>query len=141
VIQREFEDVAALIDSISEKVFLLGHSYGALCSLEAALLTTNISKLALYEPPMYTTIEISYPADAPDRFLAYLRAGEPEKAILILYEIGGMSTAELNLLKSLPSWQARILAAHTIPREVISVRYYSFDPSRFKNLKTSVLFC
>jgi pimeloyl-ACP methyl ester carboxylesterase len=139
-IQREFEDVATLVDSIPEKVFLLGHSYGALCSLEAALLTTNISKLVLNEPPIYTTVEVSYPADAPDRFFAYLRAGEAEKALLMLYEIGGMSTAELNLLRSLPSWQARILAAPTIPREVISVRNYSFNPSRFRNLKTPILF-
>lgn len=139
-IQHEFEDVAAFVDSIQEKVFLLGHSYGALCSLEAALITTNIKKLVLNEPPMYATIEVSYPADAPDKFFAYLRAGEAEKALLMLYEIGGMSKSELNFLRSLPSWQARILAAPTIPREVISVRHYSFNPSRFKNLKIPVLF-
>lgn len=139
-IQREFEDIAALIDCIQKEVFLIGHSYGALCSLEAALLTTNISKIVLNEPPMYTNVKVTYPADAPDRFFAYLREEEAEKALLMLYKIGGMSTAELNLLRSLPSWQARILAAPTIPREVISVREYSFDPPRFRNLKTPILF-
>ena len=39
-------------------------------------------------------------------------------------------------------WQRprrRVLAAPTIPREVISVRNYSFDPSRFRNLQIPVL--
>ena len=60
-IQREFEDVAALVEGIPQKAFLLGHSYGALCSLEAALLTTHIRKLILNEPPMYTTVKVEYP--------------------------------------------------------------------------------
>src|SRR5918994_4256030 len=38
-IEREFEDVAAVVDSIEAPVNLLGHSYGAVCSLEAALIT------------------------------------------------------------------------------------------------------
>ena len=49
-IEREFEDVAAVVDSIGEPVDLLGHSYGAVCALEAALLTRNVHKLVLYEP-------------------------------------------------------------------------------------------
>ncbi|MGZ4931490.1 MAG: alpha/beta fold hydrolase [Halobacteriota archaeon] len=139
-IQREFEDVAALVDSIPETVDLFGHSYGALCSLEAALLTTHIHKLALYEPPIYTTINLSYPPDILDRYNAYVKAGNAEKALLMLYAIGQMSTDELDLLRSLPSWQARVLAAHTIPRELISVKTYSYDPGRFRNLKTPTLF-
>ncbi len=139
-IQREFEDVAGVVNSIPKQVFLVGHSYGALCSLEVALLTPNVAKMVLNEPPMYTTVKVSYPSDAPERFMAYLRNDKPEKALLMLYKLGGMSAAELDLLRSLPSWQARILAAHTIPREVLSVREYSFNPSRFRNLKTPTLF-
>jgi pimeloyl-ACP methyl ester carboxylesterase len=36
-IQREAEDVAAVVRSAGERVVLLGHSYGGLCCLEAAL--------------------------------------------------------------------------------------------------------
>jgi surfactin synthase thioesterase subunit len=42
----------ALINSIYEPIVLLGHSYGALCSLEAARRTTHLRKLVLYEPPI-----------------------------------------------------------------------------------------
>src|SRR5688572_24310787 len=50
--EREFEDVAAVVDGIGGPVDLLGHSYGALCSLEAAVLARNLRRLALYEPPI-----------------------------------------------------------------------------------------
>jgi pimeloyl-ACP methyl ester carboxylesterase len=139
-IQLEVEDVAALIDSVPGAVSLLGHSYGALCSLEAALLTAHIQKLALYEPPVYTAIEVSYPTDILDRFNALLKAGNAEEALLLLYEAGQTPADEVNLLRALPSWQARVLAAHTIPREVISVKKYFFDPGRFRNLNTPTLF-
>jgi len=38
-IEREYEDVAAVVDSIGESANLLGHSYGAACALGVALLT------------------------------------------------------------------------------------------------------
>src|SRR5207253_10380171 len=53
-LEKEFDDIVAVVDSIGEPVHLLGHSYGALCSLEASLLTKNIRKLVLYEPPIAT---------------------------------------------------------------------------------------
>ena len=49
-IEREFEDVAAVVDSLGEPANLLGHSYGALCALEAALLSRNVRNLVLYDP-------------------------------------------------------------------------------------------
>src|SRR5215207_5387940 len=48
-IEREFEDLVALIDSIGEPANLLGHSYGAICALEAALRGPQVRRLVLYE--------------------------------------------------------------------------------------------
>src|SRR5918995_5182698 len=75
-IGREFEDVAAVVDSLGEPAFLLGHSYGALCALEAALLTRNVRKLVLYEPPMDVSGEGINPPGVVDRLEALLEAGE-----------------------------------------------------------------
>jgi pimeloyl-ACP methyl ester carboxylesterase len=36
-IEREFDDLAAVVDSLGEPVHLLGHSYGAFRALEAAI--------------------------------------------------------------------------------------------------------
>ncbi len=138
-IQREFEDVAAMIESVPGEAFLLGHSYGALCSLEAALLTTRIAKMILNEPPMLTTVEVAYPAEVRERLLSYVKAGDPEKALLALYEVSGEPPEKVELLRSLPDWPARIAAVPTMLREIESVRDYVLDPSRFANMKTPTL--
>jgi pimeloyl-ACP methyl ester carboxylesterase len=89
---------------------------------------------------MYTTVDVSYPPDTLDTFDALLKAGKAEEALLTLYMVGQTPADELNVLRSLPSWQGRVLAAHTIPREVMAVRNYWFDPGRFRDMTTPILF-
>ena len=139
-IEREFEDVAAVVDSIAEPVNLLGHSYGAVCALEAALLTRNIRKLVLYEPGMNVTGEQVYPPDLIDRLAALLEAGDRDAVISTLFrDLVRMPQEEVEYLRSLPAWQKRVKAAHTVPRELRADEVYRFDPERFKDLSTPTL--
>jgi pimeloyl-ACP methyl ester carboxylesterase len=139
-IEREYEDVVAVVDSISGPVNLLGHSYGAICSLEASLKTPNLRKLVLYEPPIRTDVTKNSSADAIDRMNSYLHIGEREKALFIfLQEIVGIQRDEMNKLQSLPSWSSRVASAHTIPREEASVSSYILHPERFSKLETPTL--
>jgi pimeloyl-ACP methyl ester carboxylesterase len=134
-IDREFEDVVAVVDSIPGPVNILGHSYGALCSLEASLKISNLRKLILYEPPIPIGVEERYPPDAIDRMNACLQNGEREKALLIfLEEIAGIPQSETNMLRSLPSWFSRVAAAHTIVREEASVCSYVLRPEQFSRM-------
>ena len=56
-VQDESRDVAALIEAVGEPVFLLGHSYGALCALAAAVrVPGRVRKLVLYEAPRPGTL-------------------------------------------------------------------------------------
>src|SRR5262245_17922096 len=73
-VEREFEDIAAVVDAVGEPSFLLGHSYGAVCALEASLRTHNVRKLVLYEPPIRTA-EPLYPLGAAERLQALLDSG------------------------------------------------------------------
>ena len=139
VIEREFEDLVALVNSIEEPVFLLGHSYGALCSLEAARCTAHLRKLVLYEPPIPTGIEI-YPSEIVTRIQALLDAGDREAAVTtFLRDIARVPPHEMEILRSAPNWPARIAAAHTIPREMRGSNEYIFAPARFRSLPTPTL--
>ena len=127
-IEREFEDVAAVVDSLGEPVFLLGHSYGALCALEAALLTRNVRKLVLYEPPMDVTDEGINPPGMVGRLEALLEAGDRDEVVAtMLREVAGVPPEGVEYMRSLPAWQARVAAAHTIPRELTAAPV-SIDP-------------
>lgn len=49
---REAEDVTALAEALGGSVYVVGHSYGALAVLEAALITSAFRRIMLYEPPI-----------------------------------------------------------------------------------------
>lgn len=138
-IQREFEDVAAVVDHLGGPVNVLGHSYGALCSLEASLLTDRIRRMVLYEPPIYAHIDIPYPPDAPDKYYSYLEEGRNEEAVMMVYELADAPPEVVELLRSQPNWRSRLLSAPTMPREFFSARGYKLDPRRFESMMVPTL--
>lgn len=138
-IAREFEDVAAVIDAIGEPVFLLGHSYGAICSLEASLLTDKVQRLILYEPPIPIG-EPVYPSGVPERIQALVDAGDREAALEVFFrEVVRMPEREFEVYRTLPAWPARVTLAPTIPRELVIERSYRFRPERFAHFSIPTL--
>lgn len=115
-IEREYEDIAAVVSSIQEPVNLLGHSYGALICLEAALRVTNLHKLILYEP--YVSVDGTlYPPGVRDKIQALINSENREGALEVFFrEILGMSDDQIAVWRKEPAWAARIAAVHTIPR-------------------------
>ncbi len=137
-LEREYEDIAAVVSSIPGPVNLLGHSYGALISLEAALRVTNLTRLILYEPAIPAGMP-TYPPGARAKIQALLDAGDREGVLLAFYrDVVGIPEDQIALLRKDPSWAARLEAAHTIPREFAD-EDYTFEPSRFKNLDVPTL--
>jgi pimeloyl-ACP methyl ester carboxylesterase/NTP pyrophosphatase (non-canonical NTP hydrolase) len=133
-IDREAEDVAALVDSIGEPVTLLGHSYGAVCALEAALRTDRIRTLVLYEPPLDRN-GFTVPPGFGGRLAEALAAGDRDRAVeTMMLEVVGLSPAELSALRASPSWAALVATVHTLPREVRAAERYRFAPKRFGRL-------
>lgn len=138
-ILREAEDVAAVVEGIGELVSILGHSYGAICSLEASLLTDQVDRLILYEPPIPTGLPL-YPPDTPDRMQALIDRGESEAALEVFFrEIVRMPEHELEVYRQLPMWKIRIALAPTISRELVLDRSYTFSPEKFASLRVPTL--
>lgn len=139
-IEREFEDVVAVVDSIGEPAHLLGHSFGGICALEAALLTRNLRKLILYEPPIPVAGVPIYPAGVIERLQALLDVGDHEGVLTtFMREVVRMPLHEFERFKSSSAWPARVAAAHTLPRELRVHERYRFQAERFKGLTTPTL--
>jgi pimeloyl-ACP methyl ester carboxylesterase len=137
-LEREWEDIAAVIDTIGGAVDVVGSSYGGTCALEAARLTANVRRLILYEPPMPFGLRY-WPTEFSARMQALLDAGEREEALLLFYrDMVKMSPHEIAALQARPIWPARVAAVHTIPRELQSLDGYTFDPGRFGSMETPV---
>lgn len=138
--EREFEDVAAVVDAIGEPVNLLGHSFGAICSLEASLRAKRLRKLALYEPPMPTPGLPPFPPGSIERMQSLLDAGDREGVLTVFFrDVNGMPAAEFEKFRASPPWPARVALAHTLPREMHAVDRYRFDASRFAPMETPTL--
>jgi len=137
--EREVEDVVAVVEKAGEDVDLLGHSAGAVLALEASLLTKNIRRLILYEPPLTDEL-LRYSKEIIDSYEQQMKAGNREGLVsTFLYYAVGFSKEEIEEYKKLPLWQEHIDAAHTLPREERAFFEYRFNPKRFKKLDIPTL--
>ena len=135
-IDREFEDVAAVVDSIHEPANLFGHSYGATVALGAALAARNIHKLILYEPaPGFSSV----PSEDVERIEDLVARDEREQALVHAFQSFGLTPEELEQVQASPVWSARVAAAHTVAREIRAEESYSVDRKRFRALATPAL--
>lgn len=136
---REIEDIVAVIEAAGTPVYLLGHSYGALCCLEAALMTAQIDRLILYEPGIANGIDL-YPTGVPERMRALIDKGDLEAAMVVMFrDVVRMPEHELDAYRRSPLWAERLPLARTIPREMAAELAFRFDAARFAGLKPPAL--
>jgi pimeloyl-ACP methyl ester carboxylesterase len=137
-IEAEYDDVAAVVETAGAGASLLGHSYGGLCALEAALRVSNLRSLLLYEP-VFATEAALYPPAARQRLEALDRQGDRELLLTTFFrEIVEMPEEDIEKLRADPSWLRRIAAAHTLVREFADADYV-FEPARFRGLAVPTL--
>jgi pimeloyl-ACP methyl ester carboxylesterase len=158
-LRKEFEDVAAVVNVLSRgalgqedgalayaranaprpqrgPVFVLGHSIGGVCALEAAFLTSKISKLVLYEPPLQ---DLDHTAVA-DRMEKMIRAGDREQALVtFLREIVMISPDEIAAMKRQAAWPGRVAGVDMQIREIRALSKYRFDAKRMRKLAVPTL--
>ncbi len=115
-IEREYEDICAVLDAAGPGAFLAGHSFGAICSLGAAL-RHPVAKLVIYEPPLS--------AGAPsirEHRIAYARAiaeGDPDTALEIgLSQFTRRSPEAIAAMRATKAWSRLRTLAPTWVREM-----------------------
>jgi len=118
-VEREIEDLAALIDASGGSAMVFGGSSGAALVLEAAAQGLAISKLALWEPPYH--VDDSAP-QLPDDFAAQLdalvRDGRPGDAVeLFMVRAAELPAAAVAAMRADPGWAAAEAVAHTLAYE------------------------
>jgi pimeloyl-ACP methyl ester carboxylesterase len=136
-VEDESQDVAALIESLDEAVFLLGHSYGGQVALgAAALVPGSICKLVLYEPPWPHIIR-----RATLNRLEELAQAENWDALATTFcrEVLTMPVDELNHLRVTQLWPYMLADTKATMEEIRALSRYDFDPNYFRDLPYPVL--
>lgn len=115
-IEREAEDIVALVKSFDAPVHLVGDSYGATCSVVAtALGDMGLASLTLYEPPSFRDTDPSAWAEAVD----HAERGEHESALRAFAPLAGLSDSEVTtVINTPPVWDRMCDAMPTLGREL-----------------------
>jgi pimeloyl-ACP methyl ester carboxylesterase len=116
-VEREIEDIGALIGEAGGSAALYGHSSGACLALEAALAlgSVQVSRLAMYEAPYDDD-----PAarDGWERYLtdmaAALAGGRPGDAAALFMAFVGTPAEEIENMRRAPFWPAIEAVAPTL---------------------------
>ena len=101
-LEREFDDVVAVVREAGSDAFLFGHSYGGLVSAGAAVRLGRLPRLVLYEPPMGGVL-----ADDAwiERYEDQSQAGDRPTAVrAFMHDVGGYSHEEIDDMEGTPIW-------------------------------------
>lgn len=140
-IEREFEDVAALANSVGGPVDVFGHSFGAACVLGAVQQIPNLRRMILYEPPMLQEQQSPQRAVLLDNMEKMLADGEREKVVVtLLRDMLNVPQAMVDRISAAPNWASQVDAAHTIPRELRQSHCYVPNLTALEQITISVMF-
>jgi pimeloyl-ACP methyl ester carboxylesterase len=115
-VDREIDDIEALIDCAGGSAFLYGHSSGGPLAMRAAIrLGSKVSKIAMYEPPYNND------PGAQESWSQYLRQltealaeGRPGDAAALFMRFVGTPAEQIDGMRRAPFWPGMEAVAPTL---------------------------
>lgn len=144
-VEREVEDIEALINEAGGEAFLYGISSGAALALEAANAGLPIKKLALYEAPFIVDDSRDPIAEDYLEELRELLATDNRSAAVkhFLKNAVGLPSIIVFFMPLMPAWSKMKSVAHTLLYDGIIVEKEltgkPFPPNRWGNIEVPVL--
>jgi pimeloyl-ACP methyl ester carboxylesterase len=140
-VEREIEDLDALIHLVGGEACVFGISSGAALALQAAAKGLRIKKLALYEPPF---ANLGNGPGAPvnakeqlDSMIASNRRGDAVK--FFLKDMVGVPAFVVGMMRLFPVWSKLKAVANTLPYDVAIMGDFSFPDKIAASVKTPAL--
>lgn len=114
--EREVEDLGALIEGTGGSAFVFAMSSGGALALDAASHGPNITKLALYEPPLIVDDgRPPLPEDYVARLERLVSAGRRGDAVeYFMTQAAGMPAEAVAPMREAPFWPSFEAVAHTL---------------------------
>lgn len=115
-VEREIEDIGALIDEAGGSAFLYGHSSGGCLALEATIeLGAKVTKLALYEVP-YNDDPLARKAwgEYIENLTEALTSGRRGDAAGLFMALVGMPVTQIEEMRRAPFWGGMEAVAPTL---------------------------
>jgi pimeloyl-ACP methyl ester carboxylesterase len=114
-VEREVEDIAALVEAAGGSVLLYGISSGAALVLEAASRLDGIRGIALYEAPFAVDGSHTPMPDYRPRLDALLAEDRRADAVRLFMRYVGLPRPIVALMRFMSAWSKLKAVAHTLP--------------------------
>ncbi|MFA5835143.1 MAG: alpha/beta hydrolase [Bacteroidota bacterium] len=140
-VDREVEDIDALIKEAGGSAFLLGLSSGAGLAIRAASNGLNIKKMALYEPPYVWDKNKGKPAvDHESELKKILATGNRGKAVkyFMVTMVGAPAIAAF-IMQLMPMWKKLKAVAHTLPYDSAIMGNWSVPEEKISSITIPTL--
>jgi len=141
-VEREVEDIAALLDAAGGSAFVYGTSGCAVLSLEAAAggLAPSMKKLALWEPPyIVDDSRPSVPQDYMEQLTRMLREERRGDMVELFFtKAVGMPAEFVASMRQSPFWAAQEAFAPTLINEAILMGNGTFTLPKERIAKATV---
>jgi pimeloyl-ACP methyl ester carboxylesterase len=140
-VEREIEDIAAVIDAAGGSAGLYGSSSGAALAFEAAAAGLPVTKLALWEPPWMSREGDPFPppdsAATYERLVAEGRRGDAVEYFMA--EVVRLPPEFVAWARSEPFWAGQEAIAHTLAYDAYVMGDYSLPRERVAGVVTPTL--
>ncbi|MEQ8675044.1 MAG: alpha/beta hydrolase [Aggregatilineales bacterium] len=145
-VEREIEDLEAVIAEAGGSAYVWGLSSGAALALKAAESGLNITKLVLYEPPFIVDANDPQPPPDFETHIKALIAADKRGEAVTYFMTKGMGAPVFVpwIMRVMPGvWKRLKAVAHTLPYDVAIVKDHAsgkpFEIAQWKNVTMPTL--
>jgi|SRR5688572_11684163 pimeloyl-ACP methyl ester carboxylesterase len=139
-VEREVEDLEAVINEAGGSAFVFGTSSGAALALEGAASGLAVTKLALWEPPYVPEGGPRPPADTASTFTELVAAGRRGDAVeFFMTKVVGLPPEFAAQARNAPFWASQEALAHTLAYDATIMGDYSLPSERAASVKVPTL--
>ncbi|HET9309865.1 MAG TPA: alpha/beta hydrolase [Actinomycetota bacterium] len=139
-VQREIEDIEAVIGAAGGSAHLYGSSSGAALALEAAASGVPVDRLALWEPPYIPEGVPRPPADTARIYTELVDAGRRGDAVeFFMSKVVGLPDEFVAQARSSPFWPAQEALAHTLAYDATIMGDYTLPTERAASVKVPTI--
>ena len=139
-IEREVEDIDAVIDAAGGSANLWGSSSGAVLAMIAAASGAPVTKLALWEPPFILDENARPPADQVEQYERMIAEGRRgDAAEYFMSKVVGMPPEFVADARNQPWWAAQEAIAHTLAYDARIMGDYSIPTQTAGAVKAPTL--
>jgi pimeloyl-ACP methyl ester carboxylesterase len=139
-IQREVEDIAAVIAEAGGSANLYGTSSGAALAMHAAAAGLPVTRLALWEPPYSVNGRPDLPADTASVYRELVEAGRRGDAIeYFMSKVVGLPPDFVAGARQAPWWSQQEALAHTLAYDATVMGDYTLPTEIAKSVTVPTL--